>query len=458
MRPVIELLKTTVGSVDDVLAYNTLSPLASRFIPPEDFRCVEAHFLNGPVSGLQAKQGMAGPRSGWARHRLLRCVQCLEEDIGCCGRPFWRRDHLLPGSMFCGLHGLPLYEACELCMDYEKHPERVLHAGYHCGCGLKPIAEVTSLSDKHAETEVEVARIASRLLDPGYLPHLNHASVAKAIAEAAMKHRLIRDGRFFWDTTKEYFAQHALRPLVERTGISIERSQTFGDILKGRQFLRHPIQAIGMLRALNDSWDHVEEIFMNGPNLATIATQSSPDRRMPRKDWTKYHQSYISRHYKSLFSRYASQYDELRRARPELSHVQLMRLLPTTANDVLTENSLAEAGYDVPMVLKNGVRNQALAEMLVEYIDTRGESLRASRYPHRIDHGALQRGFVRPKALHGKGMAEKLVGVPEALKRNAETPAEWRARIASYERPAKGSSIPHFRRSPSQSASTVANS
>ncbi|OAJ55971.1 hypothetical protein A6V36_30475 [Paraburkholderia ginsengiterrae] len=343
-------------------------------------------------------------------------------------------------------------------MDYEKHPERVLHAGYHCGCGLKPIAEATSLSDRQAETEMEVARIASKLLEPDYLPHLNHASVAQAIAEAAMRHGLIRGGRFFWNTTKEYFAQHSLRPVVERTGIAIERSQAFGNILKGRQFLRHPIEAISMLRALNASWDHVEKIFMNKPNLVTIEEQCNPVKTAPRKDWTKYHQSYINRNFKSLFSRYASQYDELRRERPELSHVQLMRLLPTTANDVLTEDSLAAAGYDVPMVLKNGVRNRALAEMLVEYIDTRAEFLRGTRYPGRIDQRVLQRGFVRPKALSGKGMAEKLVGVPEALKRNAETAAEWRERIASYERPARARSIQHFHRSPTKSTSDVANS
>ncbi|MFL9889338.1 hypothetical protein P0D71_07195 [Paraburkholderia sp. RL17-383-BIF-A] len=343
-------------------------------------------------------------------------------------------------------------------MDYEKHPERVLHAGYHCGCGLRPIAEATSLLDRHAETEVEVARIASKLLEPDYLPHLNHASVAQAIAEAATRHGLIRSGMFFWDTTKEYFAQHSFRPLVERTGIAIERSQTFGNILKGRQFLRHPIEAIGMLRALNASWEHVEKIFMNAPNPAAIEKQSNPVKRTPHKNWTMYHQSYINRNFQSLFSRYASQYDELRRERPELSHVQLMRLLPTTANDVLTENSLAAAGHDVPMVLKNGVRNRALAEMLVEYIDTRAEFLRATRYPGRIDRRVLQRGFVRPKALSGKGMAEKLVGVPEALKRNVETAAEWKARIASYDRPASARSIQRFYRSPTTSTSDVANS
>ncbi len=62
-----------------------------------------------------------------------------------------------------------------------------------------------------------------------------------------------------------------MMPLIDRTGIVIERSQSLANMLKGRTFLRHPIEAIVMLLALNPDWNHVEQLFMNESKFARMS-------------------------------------------------------------------------------------------------------------------------------------------------------------------------------------------
>ncbi|KAF1038620.1 MAG: hypothetical protein GAK33_01956 [Burkholderia lata] len=426
MGPVIEMLGGNVGSVEDVIQHNTLIPLAARFIPSEDVTSITSHFINGPRGGLASKVGMAGPRSGWAKHRLLRCPKCLEEDIGSCGKPFWRRDHLLPGILFCGKHQMPLHVSCEICMDYAANPMRTLHAGYHCGCGLNALPETIQLSDAQAEVEIEVARVASRLLESDYLPNLDHQRIAEEIKSSATKLGFIIDGLFRPEIAKEYFSVSPFNSLLSRTGIPSERTFAFSEIIRGRRFLRHPISAISMLKSLAGGWHQVEARLE-----ASVGNRT--DHRQPSsvKPIRKHRPKNAPRH--KGFIHYAELYKELRRAHPERCHVDLMRLLPRVAQHHLTEISLSEAGYDAPNLYKSDLRTQHLAEELIRHIDERGPNLRATGYRKRITKYALLSSFRRPNVLRQKGLAERLTGVQDALVRNTETHAEWKKRIESLD-------------------------
>ncbi|MDR5776855.1 MULTISPECIES: hypothetical protein [unclassified Caballeronia] len=131
-------------------------------------------------------------------------------------------------------------------MDYAMNAMRTLHAGRHCGCGLTPVPEALGLGSKVETSEIELAQIASSLLDQQYLPNLNRESVAAAIARGAIQKGLVQRQRFRWTPTERFFAGHQLLPLIRRTGITIERSVSFRHVLKGQQFVRHPVGAILM--------------------------------------------------------------------------------------------------------------------------------------------------------------------------------------------------------------------
>jgi hypothetical protein len=429
MRPVIELLHDTVGTVDDVVNGHTLLPLSARFLPHDDFAFIKAHFLGDPQHGLPSKIGMAGPRSGWAKVRLLRCPRCVEEDIGCCENPFWRRDNLIPGLLFCGKHALPLHETCEDCMDFQRNPQRTLHAGYHCGCGLTPVKETKGMSDGLAQAEIELSGIASRLLSIDYLPNLGHEGVTSAIAQAAVNHGFVRDGLFFEEPTFDFFNEHPLLPVLERTGFFNADALELSQIMKGKKTLRHPVEAILLLRMLHDDWQDVEKVFQSKPQRpqATDSDKQAAKAKAPSPTRI-YRSKHREKYWKHRFDYLAPLYREARSRYPKLSHTRLLRLLPAEARLVLTESSLHGAGYDVPMVKKNNLRNQELDRELADHIQRRGHHLVRSKYPKRITRDALLRGWRRPKAFNQKTLKPHLILARAAEAKWSESAAQWKQR------------------------------
>ncbi|WP_157650814.1 MULTISPECIES: TniQ family protein [Burkholderia cepacia complex] len=421
MGPVIQLLGGNVGSVEDVIQHNMLIPLASRFIPPEDTRSIMSHFIDGPRQGLASKVGMAGPTSGWAKHRLLRCPKCLEEDIGCCGRPFWRRDHLLPGILFCGKHQMPLHVPCDDCLNYTVFPERTLHAGHHCGCGLKPLPEATRLTDAKAEAEIGLARVASLLMESDYLPNFDYRRVADEINLSAVDLGLVQGGEFRPALAKEYFSNSPFSALLSRTGIFRSDADTLREIFKGRRCIRHPITAIAVLKSLAGGWGQVED-RMRG-FVRDFANLPVPD--VPKTP------GYTQKGTRGRFIYYAKWYSQLSVEHPELNHARLMGLLPRAAKKHLTKKRLESAGFDTPTTFWSTTNDTQLAGELIAHIEQRSRHLRATGYQRRITKTALLSTFRRPKLFSQRGMTERLIDAWETLERNTEDPAAWRERLKS---------------------------
>ncbi|MFM0048303.1 hypothetical protein PQR51_01975 [Caballeronia grimmiae] len=433
MRPVIELLSDTVGSVDDVLEHNTLLPLTARFLETNDHLFVKAHFLGDPLHGLQAKLGMNGPRGGWSKVRLLRCPECMTKDIGCCSNSFWRRDHLVPGLLFCGRHGVPLHEACEECMDFDSNPERTLHAGHHCGCGLKPIKEAVSLSSAQAEIEIEVAKAASQLLDSNYLPRFDQEGIRAAVEQATVQHGIVSSGQVDKRAAVEFFDANPLTPTLRRTGLNRVGPMLFAKVLRGDEAVRHPVEAIMLLTALYGKWRAVEDVFHAGPRrqLPRTTQAAAPTRVVP-PSWT-YEYRRVAQ--KNSFERdeacHVLRYQELRQQRPELSHGQLKVFFPWSVRKYLSRTRLTQAGVDLPAPTY-GVRQQIkLDEEFARHIDERGRRLRTSKYSRRICQRVLARGFRRPDLFGQKHLNGRLSKSRAAVARNEESKEQWKARTNS---------------------------
>lgn len=434
MRPVIELLRDDVGSVDDVVSGCTPLPLAARFLPHDDFEFLKAHFLGDPQDGLQAKLGMNGPRSGWAKVRLLRCPMCLKEDVGSCGNPFWRRDNLIPGLLFCGRHQVPLHEVCGDCMDYECNPMRTLHAGYHCGCGLRPVEETVKMSDEHAEAQIELSTIASKLLDSSYLPNLNHDGVAAATAQAALAHGLVRDGRLRKQAALDFLNGHPLAPALKRTGFFIAGKEALGKVMKGETTLRHPVEAILLLRLLHNDWAHVEEFFdskLQSP--MTWRCPGTPARAEPSSYRSHCRKLRRQRNFNEKFSHFLPRYTEARGQHPELNHTQLLRLLPDEARLVLTKSRLSKAGYDVPISTPRRMclPKEDLDKELADHVTRRGQQLRRDNYLKRITQRVLLRGSSRPGAFSSSTLAQFLLLTRAAIDEWSEDGRQWKVRISA---------------------------
>lgn len=427
MGPVITLLGRNVGSIEEVIKNNMLIPLAARFIPPEDTNTIVSHFIDGHRGGLASKVGMAGQSSGWSKHRLLRCVQCLKEDIGACGTPFWRRDHLLPGILFCGAHEMPLSLPCELCADYHNNLSRTLHAGHHCGCGLTPLEEATRVTDKQAEVEIELARITSSLLDADYLPNLDVQRVAFETQNAAARLGLLRDGVVRRAELREFLMESPWNPLFKRTGILDSSLCKVPDALRGQKTFRHPIPAISMLTSLAGEWRTVVD-RMNIPSVTTAglptlnATVENVNLELPPT---------------LPPTRIAAVYERYRRRRaehPQRNHTELRRTFPVDAQRYLSKELLVRAGVDIPpSPSKAQIRDSSHIQSLIAHIEQRSRQLREAKYPHRIFAVTLMNTFHRPRIFSQKGMAERLGPAHEVLQQHTETHVQWLERIKATE-------------------------
>ena len=427
MGPVITLLGKSVGTFDEVIKHNMLIPLAARFIPPEDTESIVSHFIEGPTGGLASKVGMAGQTSGWAKHRLLRCVKCLKDDIGSCGKPFWRRDHLLPGILFCGKHEMALCLPCELCANYTHSSNRTLHAGHHCGCGLKPLDEAALLTDEQAEVEIELARITSRLLDADHLPTLNFQRVATETHNAAAELGLVRDGFLRHTEAREFLKASPLASLLRRTGILNLGPANFAAFLKGERVFRHPIPAIAMLTSLAGKWRAVERRVVAQTETGGVITELKAKAEVVNMEMARTRSP-------ERIAKDIERYKRLRAEHPGRNHTELRRTFGSEAQSYLTREFLIAAGVDVPLRLRRTrARDAHLVESLISHIERRSQQLRTALYTNRITATSLMTTFYRPRIFNQKGMVKRLSLAHAVLLRHTESHAGWRKRLKAIE-------------------------
>ncbi|WP_143048364.1 TniQ family protein [Burkholderia sp. WP9] len=422
MRRVINLLGQSVGTIEEVIKHNTLIPLASRFIRPEDTESIVSHFIEGPRGGLASKVGMAGEASGWSKHRLLRCVECLKEDIGSCGKPFWRRDHLLPGLLFCGKHRVPLQVPCEVCANYASFSERTLHAGHHCGCGLTPLLEATQMTDAQSESEIGLARIASQLLDSDYLPTLDFRRVAKETSRAAVELGLVRDGESRYARIREFLSDSPFNALLRRTGIFAASRTKLTRIFNGDSCMRHPLSALTLLTSLVGRWQTVE-LRVTASN---IDEEASTRVNLARKVRLEEGLPELS---PDRIARDFQRYKELHAIHPGLNHTQLRGRFSTKSRRYLTVERVRNAGVEVLPRPKQKKSDSDLVDELIAHIKNRSLHLLATRYPERITGRVLMETFRRPKVFEQKGMKARLPRAYETLTELRETDAAWRERM-----------------------------
>ncbi|AQH01364.1 hypothetical protein A9R05_21260 [Burkholderia sp. KK1] len=391
MRWRVELLGELVGSLSQVKEHCSPLPCVTRFQPPKDVLALNSHFDEATKLGLMGILGLAGPGAGWAKARLLRCRKCVEEDEAPDGYSFWRREHLLPGVLYCSKHQCPLMLPCDRCSDFCFFPAYTRHAGYHCGCGLKPIPEVSKLNDQEAEAEIEIARIAARLLNPSYLVNLDHEGYGNAIASRSAELGIVDNGRFRADDAIEVMKGSRFTAFFERSGLVVERSPSMARMFKGDRVPRNPLEAIAVYASLYPTWDEAEESFLvkpERPPVRPIVVKSDEELAVWRDRKFRWRASV----WEQKFTYYAGLYADERKSHPKLSHVKLMRRLPTGATDFLTQERLAAAGIDVPDFMLSDSYYERLDEEFSAFIYERRKNLLATNCARQLTTAALIRG------------------------------------------------------------------
>ncbi|MFL9888236.1 TniQ family protein [Paraburkholderia agricolaris] len=394
MLNLIDQLADFVGPLDKVLARNTLLPLFHRALVPDNQAFVTTHFLEAPKMGLPAIVGLNGPRSGWARATVARCPRCIQEDIAPCGNPFWRRDHLIPGLLFCSRHRLPLHIPCEKCADFKAHPNLTTHPGMHCGCGLRPLPQTTPLSGTDVASEIEMANGASKLLEPSYLPNLNHIGIATLVARSTNALGLVKDSRVDWRRAVSYLKDARHANLLSRTSLPLHRDNSVGSVLRGETVFRHPLHNIALLIALYGTWSAVEAegSLLTGEERPTAPASGQPKVR-PKTGNRKRRIKWLEKNHSRWFSHYVEMYREAQRKHTADGHMELMRRLPQNAGMFLNREKLLAAGVDVPTRAKYiGVYDDSLDRSFSRHIRATAKRLVKQEYQGRLSRRVLTRG------------------------------------------------------------------
>lgn len=396
MRSLIDKFGDLVGPLDKVFAGHTLLPLFNRTLVSEEQAALKGHSLDTPKMGLPAVVGLNGPRSGWARATVACCPMCIQDDIAPCGNPFWRRDHLVPGLLFCSRHQLPLHVPCEMCADFRTFPNLTTHPGRHCGCGLRPLPLTSTLSDADIASETEMAKAVSKLLQPNYLPQLNRFGISTLVAKSASGLGLAKDISVNWRRTEEYLKDGPHARLISRTSLLLGRAQV-GAVLRGKAVFRNPLQSVALLIALYGTWDAVEAECATATSedrqtaLATKrATVSLPGKAISRR-------KSVEKHHDRWFAHYVVLYRKVRKEHPDDSSSQLLRRLPSSAAHFLTRAKLVAAGEDVP---PRFTYSKALDQSFSRHIRAAAKRLLEQGYRWRVTQRALTRGHRMDLAWH----------------------------------------------------------
>ncbi|MGY6121546.1 hypothetical protein ACW9YQ_14460 (plasmid) [Paraburkholderia strydomiana] len=423
----IEPFRDLIGSFEELEPFNTHLPSLARTMPANDAKRYRSHLKYKTVQGLMSMSGMSGPLGGWAKVTLASCPDCLKHDVAPCGSSFQRREHLVPGVLFCSRHHRALQTACGICANAKAKVRRRGKAGHHCGCGLRTIHGAAGLSSAQESMEIELARISALWLDPTYLPNLDHARISEVVLRGAHDKGLLVDGRPQWRQVNEFFSDHPLRPLLQRTGVHIHNYKNGDAYLSGKQVFRHPLSSIAFLYALHDDWTTVEAVVgkMTGQReLLPMASRKSGPQRVNER---QYRRAWVQKNRSKWFSIYADSYADLQKTHPDFSHMQLMRMLPSNAKRFLTMKSLTAAGLDVPFFEDSIKDYKKLDASFRIHVLKNAKRLVREGYPHRITQPSLTKGH--DSARSWNRLNQYLPRTRAALAKHIETDAAWRRRL-----------------------------
>ncbi|WP_414446769.1 hypothetical protein AB4851_08250 [Burkholderia sp. 22PA0099] len=422
LERVIEPFRDVIGTFDDLVDHNTFLPLQLRTSTSEQAEAIIKHHRHRAVEGIMAPLGMNGRNGGRFQVIQSMCPECAQSDIAVCQTPFWNRANMVPGLLFCSKHKRPLEAGCPNCSTHKNH-NLLAWPGSHCGCGLRPLAQVHEMSTAQQEHEIELHRVSTLLLDSKYMQALDREAIAKVLKTRSVELGLIKAETSRAQSIREFFAAHPMRPLLERVGV-VSESGASAKHLAGKIVYPNPLQSSALLLAMFDNWNAVESavnaIDKHDPTVAMLHREDGGKSRS-----TRTRNRYDARNRARLEKKYIQGYIEAQNAHPHLNHTALMLMAGSHATHVLNKIVLREAGVDVPL-------GQDAPKNLAE-IDRR-ISCHVIDAAKRLQLDSSQPQLTKRRLLDGSGyyrhqrLKPRLTRTQEALDNHVESLSEWRQR------------------------------
>ncbi|MGF6739606.1 hypothetical protein [Paraburkholderia atlantica] len=426
----IEPFKEVIGTFDELIGGNTLLPLKLRTTTPEQADTIIAYTRYQYAGGILAPLGMNGPNGGRFRVLPTMCPECAQSNIALCDTPFWNRANMVPGLLFCSEHKRPLEVGCEECAVTQDH-NKLVWPGKHCGCGLKPLDEVSGMSSSQQEHEIELHRVTKLLLDPDYMPGLNRGAIAEVARRRGQELGLIEDGAMQTELAHDYLSQHSMKRLLERSGILSTGDLSY-DHVTGKLVYLNPLQSSVLLMALFDDWSDVENAVeqINAGDIQLKPLNPKPGKKLlepePLNYHTRKHRRYMERNRESLRAREQLKYIAVREKKPHLNHAGIQLEVGCPRDWAPTVESLKAAGESVPTITFDPEKNKVIDLLLSERVVSVALEFAYSECEKRVSANRLLAGTILSKNTQYRHLFPL---TDEALTRYTESHDDWCARV-----------------------------
>lgn len=336
-----------LGSLESVLANNTLLPGFNRFLSPQHIELVRRHHTGTNIAGLISVLGLTSLGSRRVVHHTWSpgiCLDCLKEDIAPTGDPFWRRDLVLQHVRVCPRHGTPVYDPCGTCFHGIRLSTtlRVPQRTCVCGAPLKPRERTRHKAIE--QLEFDLARGWSRLLDSNFAPHAQGQLIAAVVCQKARELGVVKSRSVKW----QRFAQIFMNPTFGKLGDSLGfpfKCRRVAKFLLGDTSLRNPLHGLFVLLALFEKWETIESTLCTtstAPDIA-VAAPSSP-RQQTNTTWRA---RALVQSIK-LLPQTCRLYESLRNTHPYLTHAHIRALMPYQNALAATRERLRAHGVQFP--------------------------------------------------------------------------------------------------------------
>lgn len=413
-----------VGSAEDIVDWHSIFPINARLLPRNDAARVREHFLGAPVLGLPALVGTGGPNSGWAAFNPAYCDACVKEDVTPLGEHYWRRNHHVPGLLFCGRHARPLMVPCQSCAHWTWADTPPSPIG-GCGCRPTTIAAPHQMKGPGLSVELDLANAASCLLDASYMPHLGAEQIASLTRHGAIRRGILKDGWICHRALDDFAREMSGSGASERVNFERIGRGTLTAALRGRVVLRQPMRAILLLRSLYGNWSEVEAAAQNPGNLAI-----GPEPNLCRQLGVGSRNHGSLERARALYGPNAqelySMYLNARKANQCANRASLWKMLPWVAPYLLQVEQCDAADRDSLGDV------EALDASMTAHICTTASILKDQNVPKRLSPALLLEGL--PLACAWVRIRRYLPTASKAMHRCAESNEQFQRRLRATRR------------------------
>ncbi len=416
LKELVPLWGDCVGSLDSVLANNTLVPGFNRFLSPTDKDLQFRHHTGTEIIGITATLGLMS-----SRHRDLArsawspgvCFDCLDEDIAPTGDRIWRRDLLMRHVHLCPRHSTAVYDFCGSCYHGFGNSMAIGGPRSRCVCG-GPLRRREHLRGKALERlELALAIGWHRLLDATFAPHADGQLIAAVACQKARELGIVKGRQVKW----ERYIQTFLNPVFGKLGDSLRfpfKSRRVNGFLLGQTTLRNPFHALFVLLAMFGNWEEIES--------ALGSTTTAPDLSLAAGKPTKHRNSAEAR------ARWLAQsiqrlpqtcllYESLRNKHPYLSHSSLRAQLPSMNALAATQERLRAHGvrFDERDI------SHALDASAATHIERQAQQLIEAGAPYRLSRQRLMTDHPLRNSWQHAGVRNHSPKTAAALETHLET-------------------------------------